>query len=158
MGLFSRSCKNCGEAPELRVATIRGSAGAAEVQFTDFPYRACSCGEVSKWAFDPGTEFAEQLFFADGVSTAKGSRSNPSCRRCGAALSVLEPVELVAVARLKGFAPIEMRVRLPGYRCPSCGLEQGPAHEFDRGDRSRGAVGDGGRALDAAVASVGLST
>lgn len=142
----------------LRVATIRGTAGSAEIEFRDFPYRACACGALSKWAFDPGTDFAEQLFFAeDGVATAKGSRSNPQCRRCAAPLSAPEPVELVAVAQLKDFGPIEMRAGLRGYRCASCGLEQAAPHEFDRGDRNSRPVEGGGRALDAAVASVGLS-
>jgi hypothetical protein len=106
----------------------------------------------------PGLDFSAQLFDSDsGVPTASGRRGAPRCHRCGNALARLEPVALHATANLKGFAPIGMTVQLAGYRCPSCGLEQAPPDEFSAGGvYIRGRASDSGKALDAAVRSLGL--
>jgi hypothetical protein len=158
VGLFRRKCKDCGQSPELKVEPlVRGQVGASEVEFTDFPYRSCACGHLARWAFDAGLDFSTQLFY-DGVATAKGRRGAAKCSRCDAGLGDPEPVELTATAHFDDFAPIGMRLRILGYRCPSCGLEQAPPGEFDAGGRygsSRST--DSGKALDAAVKSIGLS-
>ena len=159
MALFRRRCRKCGASPELKVAPrIHGRVGTSEVEFTSFPYRACTCGALARWAFDPGTDFSEQLFFGDsGVATARGPRAAPRCRRCRADLQELQDVILEASARVEDFAPIGLRIHLLGYRCPSCGLGQAPPHEFDAGTwQYRGRSSDTGKALDAAVGSVGL--
>jgi hypothetical protein len=160
VALFRRRCKECGTSAELKVApSIQGRAGTSEVEFTNFPYLACRCGHVARWAFDPGTDFSEQLFFAeDAVPTAAGSDAVPKCRRCRADLTTQQEVTLEATARIDDFAPIGMRVRLLGYRCPSCGLDQAPPGDFDAGGlRFHRRSSDTGRALDAAVGSIGLS-
>jgi hypothetical protein len=112
-------------------------------------------------AFDPDLEFSAQLFDSDsdsGVPTASGPRGAPRCRRCGGSLAQLEPVTLHVTASLRDFAPIGMTIRLPGYRCASCGLEQAPPDEFSAGGvyTSVARTSDGGKALDAAVRSLGL--
>jgi hypothetical protein len=149
MFFFRRRCRACGQGASLTVAErLAGRAGDVDVEFTSFPYRSCSCGKLTRWAFDPGTDLSTQLFWeSDGVATAKGSHHHPRCARCGSELSTLQPVDLAAEARLKGFAPIGFRARLPGYVCSSCGLAQAP-QDFARGD---GAV-----ALLDAVRAVGL--
>ena len=159
MSLFRRKCRECGQAPQLTVAPlIRGAAGTSEVEFTNFPYKACRCGRLVQWAFDPGLEFSEQLFADEGVPTAKGRKGDPICRACGAELGHPEPVTLTATAQLNGFAPISMTVRASGYRCASCGLAQAPPGEFEAGGMySKVRPTDAGRALDAATESVGLS-
>jgi hypothetical protein len=129
--------------------------GTSEVEFTNLPYRACRCGRVARWAFDPGLEFSTQLF-RDGSPEARGGRRFPKCCDCGGSLANLEDVTFHAAANLDGFSPIEMRLRLRGYRCPSCGREQAPPQEFDVSNRGRARSSDTGRALDAAVASIGL--
>jgi hypothetical protein len=158
VGLFGRKCKDCGASPELKVEPrVHGQVGTSEVEFTNFPYRSCACGHLVRWAFDPGLDFSTQLF-DDGVATAKGRRGAPKCARCGAALGETETVELAATAHFDDFAPIGMRLRLLGYRCPACGLEQAPPGEFDAGGMPvSGRSTDTGRALDAAVKSIGLS-
>jgi hypothetical protein len=155
---FRRKCKDCGQSPELKVEPrIHGQVGTSEVEFTNFPYRSCSCGHLVRWAFDAGLDFSEQLFY-DGVATAKGRRGAARCSGCGAALGDTEAVELAASAQFDDFAPIGMRLRLLGYRCPGCGLEQAPPGEFDAGGKYGSARStDTGKALDAAVKSIGLS-
>jgi hypothetical protein len=158
VSLFGRKCKDCGQSPELKVEPlVHGQVGTSEVEFTDFPYRSCACGHLVRWAFDAGADFSTQLFY-DGVATAKGRRGAAKCSRCDANFGGTEPVELAATAHFDDFAPIGMRLRLLGYRCAACGLEQAPPGEFDAGGRygsSRST--DTGRALDAAVKSIGLS-
>ena len=129
---FRRRCRACGQPASLTVAEhLAGRAGDVEVEFTNFPYHSCSCGKLSRWAFDPGTDLSTQLFWeSDGVATAKGSRRHPSCARCGSELSMLQPVDLAAEANLEGFAPIGFHARLPGYVCSSCGLAQAPPDTF----------------------------
>jgi len=134
---------------------VDGRVGASEVEFTNFPYRACTCGRVVRWAFDPGLEFSSQLF-DKGVPAARGGRRFPKCRECGGSLANLEAVSFQASAALDGFQPIGMRLRLQGYRCPSCGLEQAPPNELDISSRGHGRSSDTGRALDAAIGSIGL--
>jgi len=115
---------------------------------------------MTQWAFDPGLDFSTQLFFDDGgIAVADGSHGAPRCRRCGAGLARPENVTLTATAAvLEGLVPIGARVRLVGYRCASCSLEQAPPGEFDaRGFRSSRRSSDSGKALDAAVRSIGLS-
>jgi hypothetical protein len=136
---------------------IEGQVGSSEVEFTSFSYQACSCGALARWAFDPGLEFSEQLFY-DGVPTADGRRGTPTCRSCRTPLDALEEINLSASAHLEGFQPIGMNARLLGYRCPSCGLSQAPPHEFDIGTRSTARLSDTGKALDAAINSIGLTT
>ena len=128
------------------------------VEFTNFPYKACTCGHVVRWAFDPGTDFSDQLFFGENaVRTARGSKGAPTCRRCGAPLDGQQQVTLMATAQFDNFAPIEMHMRLLGYHCPACGLDQAPPHEFDAGDiHTRSRSSPTGKALDAAVESIGL--
>jgi hypothetical protein len=134
---------------------VEGRVGTSAVEFTNFPYRACSCGRVVRWAFDPGLEFSTQLFW-DGVPTARGGRRFPKCCDCGSSLSRLEDLTVQASANLDGFSPIEMRLQLRGYRCPSCGREQAPPQELDVSSRGRARSSDTGRALDAAIRSIGL--
>src|SRR5438045_7111094 len=86
MGLFTRSCKACGTpADQARIAEqVSGRNGDAEVELRNFPYRSCSCGRLKRWAFDPGLEFSEQLFFDDdGIPIAKGRGGHAKCARCG---------------------------------------------------------------------------
>jgi hypothetical protein len=130
--------------------------GGSEVEFTDFPYRACACGRVVKWAFDPGGDFSTQLFYDDGVPAARGGRSAPKCRGCGTSLGIPEKVTLQSAATLDDLPPMTMKVRLMGYRCPACGLEQALPHEFDITTRGGRRSSDTGRALDAAIESIGL--
>lgn len=156
MGFFTRKCRQCGETPQLRTAPhIEGRVGKSEVEFSSFPYRACGCGRLVKWAFDPGLEFSTQLF-DDGVPSARGGRRFPKCFGCGASLANDEECTFHASANLDGLQPIGMTLRLPGYRCPSCGLEQAPPHEFDISSRGHSRTSDTGRALDAALRSIGL--
>lgn len=157
MGLFHRSCSVCGERPRPKVATrLNGHNGDADVEFTNFPYRSCSCGKLAKWAFDPGTDLSTQLFWdKSGIPRAKGTKRAPVCARCGTILGAPEQVELAAQVRLKGFEPIDFRTRLQGFVCQSCGLAQAPRGSFDR-TKSGGPVSDGARALDDAVRSIGL--
>jgi hypothetical protein len=156
MGLFTHKCRRCGTTPQNRTApTAEARVGASAVEFTNFPYRACSCGRVVRWAFDPGLEFSTQLFH-HGVPAARGGSRFPKCRDCGSSLAHPEEVTLRASAELDGFDPIEMAIRLQGYRCPSCGLEQAAPDEFDISSRGRTRTSDTGRALDAAIRSVGL--
>lgn len=156
MGFFTRRCSQCGEKPQLRTATqITGCVGSSEVEFTNFPYKACACGRVAQWAFDPGLDFSTQLFY-EGVHAAHGGSDSSKCYGCGSSLASLEEVTVEAFAKLDGFEPIGMKLRLLGYRCPSCGLEQVPPHEFDSFTRRRSRSSDTGRALDAAVGSIGL--
>jgi hypothetical protein len=156
MGFFTRRCSRCGEAPQLRTAPrVTGCVGNSEVEFTNFAYKACACGRVAQWAFDPGLDFSTQLFY-EGVHAAHGGSRPPRCDGCGGSLASLEEVTLDASATLDGFEPIGMRLRLLGYRCPSCGLEQAPPHEFDISTRRHSRSSDTGRALDAAVGSIGL--
>ena len=159
MEFFRRKCRECGQAPQLTVApVVRGEAGTSEVEFTDFPYKRCACGRLTQWAFDPGTDFSAQLFEDDGAApTAKGSAGAPRCRSCGADLGELEPVTLTGTAQLDGFAPISMTLHLRGYRCAACGLAQAPPDEYAAYFRTHGRSSDTGRALDAAVTSLGLS-
>jgi hypothetical protein len=108
-----------------------------------------------RWAFDPGSEFSDQLFYEGGIPIASGRRGDPSCRECKTSLAAQQEVTLHASANLDGFPPLEMTVRLLGYRCTTCGLEQAPPHEFD----FRGAPEtDSGRALHGAVESIGLDS
>jgi hypothetical protein len=81
------------------------------------------------------------------------------CKDCGQSPELkVEPLELTATAHFDDFAPIGMRLRLLDYRCPACGLEQAPPGEFDAGGRyGSGRSTDSGKALDAAVKSIGLS-
>jgi hypothetical protein len=139
------------------IPLIRGQAGSSEVELSDFPYKACPCGRLAEWAFDPGLEFSTQLFGDGGIATAKGRHGAPQCRGCGADLGLLEPVSLTASARLDGFVPISMTLRANGYRCDTCGLTQLPPGDLDIG-RWGARSTDTGRALDAAIESVGLST
>jgi len=157
VSLFRRRCKECGESPGPKVAAhLQGQAGTSEVEFTDFPYQACACGRLARWAFDPGLDFSEQLFDG-GVATAQGRRGASECCRCGAELGEKSTVVLTASAHLNGFAPIAMRAQLLGYRCPACGLEQAPPGEFDVGTRPSAHSTDSGKALEEAVRSIGLS-
>src|SRR4051812_28749831 len=156
--MFGRRGRSCGEKPQPRVAPpVEGHVGGRDVEFTNLPYRACACGRLAQWAFDPGLEFSEQLFYKDsGAPSAKGRIGAARCRRCDAPLGDPEMVTLEAIASLTGFEPITMRIRLRGYRCPACGTAQAPAGEFDAsrwGSRST----DTGKALDAALRSLGLS-
>ena len=140
---------------------VHGQVGTSEVEFTNFPYLACMCGEVARWAFDPGTDFSDQLFFgANGLPTARSSLGTVKCQRCGAELNARQEVSLEASAQLAKFAPITMRVRLLGYHCPACGLDQAPPDEFTAGNLpfSTHRSSDAGKALDAAVRSIGLSS
>jgi hypothetical protein len=107
VALFRRRCKECGGSAELKVAPrIHGQVGTSKVEFTGFPYRACACGHLARWAFDPGTDFSTQLFFGEnGVQTARGSRAAPKCRRCGAALGGHRRVVLETSAQFDDFAP-----------------------------------------------------
>jgi hypothetical protein len=134
---------------------VEGRVGSSEVEFTNFAYKACACGRIVQWAFDPGLDFSTHLFY-EGVHAADGGSSSPKCYGCGGSLASLEEVTLHACATLDGFEPIGMKLRLLGYRCPSCGLEQAPPHEFDISSRGRSRSSDTGRAVDAAVASIGL--
>ena len=89
MSFFHRRCKRCGQSPEPKVAPrITGRAGAAEVEFTNFPYRACTCGRLAKWAFDPAS-----------TSRHSSSTATAACRPPAA-----------AVAR-QGATAAEMRLR-----------------------------------------------
>jgi hypothetical protein len=146
---FRRRCRACGQPASLTVAEhLDGRAGDVEVEFTDFPYRSCSCGKLTRWAFDPGTDLSTQLFWeSDRVATAKGSLRHPRCARCGSELRTLQPVDLVAEAHLEGFAPIGFHARLSGYVCSSCGLAQAPPDTW---------ADDGAAALMDAARAVGL--
>jgi hypothetical protein len=156
MGFFTRRCSQCGESPQLRTAPrVEGQVGSSEVEFTNFAYKACACGRVVQWAFDPGLEFSTQLFY-EGVPAGHGGRRSPKCCGCGGSLANLEEVTLHASAKLDGLAPIEMQLRLLGYRCPACGLEQAPPDELNISSRGHIRSSDTGRALDAAIESVGL--
>ena len=156
VGLFTRKCRRCGEAPQLRIAPrVEARIGTNEVEFTNLPYRACACGRVVKWAFDPGLEFGKQLFY-EGVHTAGGSRRHPRCSQCRTSLLNIQEVTLPASAKLDGFQPIGMTVRMLGYRCPECGTEQAPPGAFDVTMKSGSRSSDAGRALDAAFESIGL--
>lgn len=125
------------------------------MEFTNFPYRACSCGDLVRWAFDPGGEFSEQLFYV-GLPVANARRGKATCRACGADLGAPEPVVLSATANLDGLAPIGARVTLVGYRCAACGLEQAMPHAFDV-SQSGARSSEVGEALDDAVSSLGLT-
>jgi len=116
--------------------------------------RACDCGKVAKWAFDPGGDMSTQLFWSDsGIAFANNGEGSPRCARCGSALSGMQPVELSAEARISGDT-IGLRACLNGYVCPSCGLEQAPAGTFDMDNYGLGA--EGAKALKGAIRSVGL--
>ena len=156
MGFLMRRCSQCGESPQLRISSrVEGRVGSSEVEFTNFAYKACACGRVVQWAFDPGLEFSTQLFY-EGVPSGHGGRRAPKCCGCGGLLAGLEEVTLRSSAKLDGLPPIEMKLRLFGYRCPACGLEQAPPDEFDISNRRHLRSSDTGRALDAAIESVGL--
>jgi hypothetical protein len=157
MGLFTRSCKSCGTpADQVRVADqVIGRKGDVEVELRDFPYRSCACGQLTRWAFDPGLEFSEQLFFTDdGVPTARGRGDHARCARCGEPLGAPQRVRVEAQAHLEGFAPIEFAATLPGYACQGCGLEQAPEGSFDTSLRRT--LSDGAAALEEATRSLGL--
>ena len=157
MGLFTRSCKTCGTpADQVRTAgQVSGRKGDVEVELRNFPYRSCACGKLTRWAFDPGLEFSEQLFLNDdGVPTARGGGDHAKCVRCGESLGVPRRVRVEAQAHLKGFAPIEFAVTLPGYTCPGCGLEQAPEGSFDTSQWL--SLSDGAAALEEATRSLGL--
>jgi hypothetical protein len=147
--LFRRSCSQCHTKPEPKVApAIAGQAGQVEVELRNLPYVACRCGRLARWAFDPGTDLSEQLFFS-GVPFA---RSGPSCSRCGFKLGAHTSVELHAEARIDGFEPIEFLMRGPGWQCSACGLGQAVPGLFDAWPRPA----DGARALASAVERLGL--
>jgi hypothetical protein len=161
VGLFRRRCRKCGQPAELKIAPrIHGQAGTTDVEFTNFPYSACECGRLARWAFDPGVDFSTQLFYDEnGLATADGDRDAPACRRCGSDLGRTEVVTLEATAHLAGFAPIGLRIQVNGYSCSSCGLSQAPANEFAANFGIYSGfvqATDSGRALSAAVRSLGL--
>ena len=156
MGLFSRACKSCGTKPEPRIAErLAGKRGDTAVELTNVPYKACTCGRLVEWAFDPGADLSEQLFWKpSGIPFARGSGDNPTCARCGSPLGASHAVELAAEARIDGFEPIGFRAWLSGYTCPGCGLEQAPAATFVTDTWGVGA--EGAEALEDAVRSIGL--
>ena len=134
---------------------VSGRKGDVEVELRNFPYRSCACGKLTRWAFDPGLEFSEQLFLNDdGVPTARGGGDHAKCVRCGESLGAPRQVRVEAQAHLKGSAPIEFAVTLPGYTCPGCGLEQAPEGSFDTSQWL--SLSDGAAALEEATRSLGL--
>jgi uncharacterized protein with PIN domain len=154
---FRRRCRACGQPLSSSVAEhLQGRAGATEVELTNFPYRSCPCGKLTRWAFDPGTDFTTQLLWGEGgIAVADGSTRRPRCASCRSELGALQPVELAAEVRMESFAPIGVRARLPGYVCLSCGLAQAPPDYFDVAGKGH-APFDGGKAMLDALRAIGL--
>jgi hypothetical protein len=156
MLFFRRRCRVCGQPLSSTVVEhLQGRAGETEVELTNFPYRSRPCGKLTRWAFDPGTDFTTQLLGKDGIALAEGRSRHPRCASCRSELGAPQPLELAAELRMEGFAPIGFRTRLPGYVCSSCGLAQGPPDYFDVAGKGH-APFDGGKAMLDALRAIGL--
>jgi hypothetical protein len=121
---FDRACRSCGQKPAPTVAPpLSGHSGQIQAELTNFPYKACRCGKKVKWAFDPGVDFSTQLFY-EGVPTARDDDGG-RCAGCEGGLDgAATLVVLTLDVQLEGLQPVRARITAPGFRCPSCGLEQ----------------------------------